>query len=213
MPRISIVPPALTVSVPGVTPPTVMRLEPVVISSAAPTPVPLSVPDIPCLEFPIMHVCNLHCDGCRHDASDNIKAIASADKVRTSVAARAKRINPRMVKILGDASLAHRQLPEIFVCVRQLRSERHIQIITKFGLGAQPEWASYLTYQGIDVGCSDAALAEHVGRGAEPVCGMSPAKSEPYENGIHDSDVNLLHAARVERGGVADLTQEPALVA
>jgi molybdenum cofactor biosynthesis enzyme MoaA len=85
-----------------------MPLEPVVISSRAPTPVALSVSDIPCLEFPIMHVCNLHCDACRHDASYNIKAIASADQVRTSVAARAEHIKPRMVKILGGEPLAHR---------------------------------------------------------------------------------------------------------
>lgn len=63
------------------------------------------------------------------------------------------------------------------------------------------------------MGCSEAALAEHLGRGAEPVCGVCPAKGELDQNGIHDSDVNLPHAARVERGGVADLVQVPALVA
>jgi hypothetical protein len=40
---------------------------------------------------------------------------------------------------------------------------------------------------------------------------MCPAKGTPYEKDIHNIDFNLPHAARVERGGVVDLAQEPAL--
>lgn len=289
----------------------------------------LPVLTIPYLEIPITHVCNLHCDGCCYYANYNIKAIASADEIRTSVAAWAKRIQPRMVKILGGEPLAHKQLPEIFLNVRQLLPDSHIQIITnglqlekclllphllttpntslslsvhssepaylaqlqdamtvingwmekfgiraimsdnrvgwvrhhigvgrfmkpftdgdpvaswqgcparvclvllegrlwkcpqaaslhlaaaKFGLGTQPEWAPYLAYQGIDVTCSDAELAERLGRSAESICGMCPAKGEPYEKDIHNIDFNLPDAVRVERGGVVECARKPAPV-
>jgi hypothetical protein len=85
---------------------------------------------IPYLEIPITHVCNLHCDGCCYYANYNIKTMMSADEVRTAVSAWSKRIMPRMVKILGGEPLVNRQLPEIFLSLRQLLPQSHIQIIT-----------------------------------------------------------------------------------
>ena len=98
---------------------------------------------IPYLEIPITHVCNLHCDGCCYYANYNIKAVVSAEELRTSVAAWAKRIQPRMVKILGGEPLAHRQLPEIFLSLRQLLPNSHIQVITN---GLQLEKCPLLPY-------------------------------------------------------------------
>lgn len=277
-----------------------------------------AVPRIPYLEIPITHVCNLHCDGCCYYANYNLKTMVSAEAARASVAAWAKRIRPSMVKILGGEPLANRQLPEIFLAVRQMWPDSHLQVITnglrlekcpllphlltlpntslslsvhssepaylaklqeamatlndwiarfgirvgmsdnrtgwvrhhvgvgrfmkpfadgdhvaswqgcparvcvvllegrlwkcpqiaslhvaaeKFGLHAQPEWAPYLAYRGIDADCSDAALQEHLGRGAEPVCGMCPAKAEAYEKDIHNIDFELPDVVRVEGAG------------
>ena len=84
----------------------------------------------------------------------------------------------------------------------------------KFGLHAQTEWQPYLAYQGIEVSCSDPELEAHLGRGAEPVCGMCPAKAEQYEKDIHNIDFDLPLAVRVERGGaVAATARESPLAA
>lgn len=85
---------------------------------------------IPYLEIPITHVCNLHCDGCCYYSNYNIKTTVSADEIRETVAAWSKRIKPKMIKILGGEPLVNRQLPEIFLCIRQLLPETHIQVIT-----------------------------------------------------------------------------------
>jgi len=85
---------------------------------------------IPYLEIPITHVCNLHCDGCCYYANYNLAAMASAAEIRTSVTAWTQRIKPGMVKILGGEPLINRQLPEIFLAVRQLFPEAHVQVIT-----------------------------------------------------------------------------------
>jgi organic radical activating enzyme len=85
---------------------------------------------IPYLEVPITHVCNLHCDGCCYYSNYNIKTMVSADEVRDTVSAWAKRIKPGMVKILGGEPLVNRQLPEIFLTLRQLFPECHLQVIT-----------------------------------------------------------------------------------
>jgi hypothetical protein len=85
---------------------------------------------IPYLEIPITHVCNLHCDGCCYYSNYNIKTMVSADEIHETVSAWSKRINPRMVKILGGEPLVNRQFPEIFLTLRQLLPETHIQVIT-----------------------------------------------------------------------------------
>jgi len=85
---------------------------------------------IPYLEIPITHVCNLHCDGCCYYANYNLTAMASAADIRASAAAWAQRIKPGMIKILGGEPLINRQLPEIFLSIRQLFPEAHVQVIT-----------------------------------------------------------------------------------
>ncbi len=85
---------------------------------------------IPYLEVPITHVCNLRCDGCCYYSNYNIKTMVSADEIRETVSAWSKRVKPRMVKILGGEPLVNRQLPEIFLTLRQLLPDSHIQIIT-----------------------------------------------------------------------------------
>jgi organic radical activating enzyme len=85
---------------------------------------------IPYLEIPITHVCNLHCDGCCYYANYNIKTMVSADEIRETVSAWSKRVKPGMIKILGGEPLVNRQLPEIFLSIRQLLPEAHIQVIT-----------------------------------------------------------------------------------
>src|SRR5271165_2179968 len=56
--------------------------------------------------------------------------MVSADEVRQTVSAWSKRIKPRMVKILGGEPLVNRELPEIFLSLRQLLPDSHIQVIT-----------------------------------------------------------------------------------
>ena len=85
---------------------------------------------IPYLEIPITHLCNLHCDGCCYYANYNLKTTASVDELRDSLTAWSKRIKPRMVKILGGEPLLHRQFPEIFLSVRNLLPDSHVQVIT-----------------------------------------------------------------------------------
>lgn len=85
---------------------------------------------IPYLEIPITHVCNLHCDGCCYYANYNLKTTASVDELRDSLTAWSKRVKPRMVKILGGEPLLHRQFPEIFLSVRNLLPDSHVQVIT-----------------------------------------------------------------------------------
>jgi MoaA/NifB/PqqE/SkfB family radical SAM enzyme len=85
---------------------------------------------IPYLEVPITHVCNLRCDGCGYYSNYKIKTMVSADEIRETVSAWSRRIKPRMVKILGGEPLVNRQLPEIFLSLRQLLPESHIQTIT-----------------------------------------------------------------------------------
>jgi organic radical activating enzyme len=98
---------------------------------------------IPYLELPITQVCNLHCDGCCYYANYNIKTTVSADEVRESVSAWSERIKPGMVKILGGEPLINRELPEIFLTVRQLFPDSHIQVITN---GLQLEKCPTLPY-------------------------------------------------------------------
>jgi hypothetical protein len=98
---------------------------------------------IPYLEIPITHVCNLRCDGCCYYSNYNIKTMVSADEIRETVSASSRRIKPRMVKILGGESLVNRQLPEIFLSLRQLLPESHIQIITN---GLQSDKCSILPH-------------------------------------------------------------------
>ena len=85
---------------------------------------------IPYLEIPITHVCNLHCDGCCYYANYNLKTTASVEELRDSLTAWSKRIKPRVVKILGGEPLLHRQFPEIFLSVRNLLPDSHVQVIT-----------------------------------------------------------------------------------
>ena len=274
---------------------------------------------IPYLEIPITHVCNLHCDGCCYYANYSLKTTATVDELRDSLTAWSKRIKPRMVKILGGEPLLHRQFPEIFLSVRSLLPDSHVQVITngtqlhrwpvlphllslpntslslsihsnepayaaklqegidvingwirkfgikaitsdnrvgwqrhhtgvgrfmrpfadgdfaaswqicsaqmcrvllegrlwkcpqianlhlaaeKFSLPARGEWAPYLAYEGIGVSCSDAELQAHIRGGPEPICGMCPARAEPYEKDIHNIDFDIPDARRVERGGI-----------
>ena len=273
---------------------------------------------IPYLEIPITHVCNLHCDGCCYYANYNIKTMVSADEIRETVSAWSKRIKPGIVKVLGGEPLVNRQLPQIFLSLRQLLPESHIQVITngmqmdkcpilpylltipntslslsihsnddayniklqevinlingwvqkfgirviasdnrvgwkrhhtglgqfmkpyadgdfraswrtcparecvvlfegrlwkcpqtaglhlaaeKFSLHSIEEWAPYLSYNGIDVTCSDDELRAHLKRGPEPVCGMCPINAETYEKDIYNADFDIPDALRVERGG------------
>jgi hypothetical protein len=98
---------------------------------------------IPYLEMPITHVCNLHCDGCCYYANYNIKTMVSANEARESISAWSKRIQPRMLKILGGEPTVNRQLPEILLTARQLLPETHIQVITN---GLQLEKCPLLPY-------------------------------------------------------------------
>ena len=98
---------------------------------------------LPYLELPITHVCNLHCDGCCYYANYNIKTMASADEIRDTAAAWSKRIRPRMIKILGGEPLANRELPQIFLTLRQMFPDSHLQVITN---GLQLEKCPLLPY-------------------------------------------------------------------
>ena len=98
---------------------------------------------IPYLEIPITHVCNLHCDGCCSHANYNLKTMVSAQEVRAMATPWSKRIRPSMIKILGGEPLANRQLPEIFLTLRQLCPDSHLQVITN---GLQLEKSPMLPY-------------------------------------------------------------------
>jgi hypothetical protein len=98
---------------------------------------------IPYLELPITHVCNLHCDGCCYYANYNIKTMASADEIRETASAWSRRIKPKMIKILGGEPLANRELPQIFLTLRQMFPEAHLQVITN---GLQLEKCPMLPY-------------------------------------------------------------------
>jgi hypothetical protein len=98
---------------------------------------------IPYLELPITHVCNLHCDGCCYYANYNIKTMASADEIRETASAWSTRIKPKMIKILGGEPLANRELPQIFLTLRQMFPETHLQVITN---GLQLEKCPMLPY-------------------------------------------------------------------
>lgn len=72
----------------------------------------------------------------------------------------------------------------------------------KFSLDAREEWAPYLAYEGIGLNCSDEELQAFIRGGPEPICGICPAKREPYEKDIHNVDFDIPDARRVERGGI-----------
>lgn len=98
---------------------------------------------IPYLELPITHVCNLHCDGCCYYANYNIKTMATADEIHEAASAWSLRIKPNMIKILGGEPLANRELPQIFMILRQMFPESHLQVITN---GLQLEKCPMLPY-------------------------------------------------------------------
>jgi hypothetical protein len=98
---------------------------------------------MPYLELPITHVCNMHCDGCCYYANYNIKTMASADEIGESASAWSKRIKPNMIKILGGEPLANRELPQIFLVLRQMFPDSHLRVITN---GLQLEKCPMLPY-------------------------------------------------------------------
>lgn len=73
-------------------------------------------------------------------------------------------------------------------------------ILSKFDLLGAPDWASYLTYEGVGLDANDGQLHQFLSRGPETACGMCPATRQPYRKDIHNLDWNR-RDARVEWQG------------
>ncbi len=82
------------------------------------------------LEIHVAHVCNLHCDGCKHYSNYNHKGMLSPDDCRAWLGAWSKRIQPKKLRLLGGEPTLNPDLVEIIRIARAALPDTVIQMTT-----------------------------------------------------------------------------------
>lgn len=84
--------------------------------------------NIPYLEIPITHRCNLRCDGCSAYANYSLKDEVSRDDLWEWVNVWKTRITPEFVRILGGEPFLHHELLPIIIDIRNTWPKSTIEV-------------------------------------------------------------------------------------
>ncbi len=75
------------------------------------------------LEVHVTHVCNLHCDGCKHYSNYNHKGRLAVSTFREWISAWSKVLQPKKLRLLGGEPTLHPHLPEFLYAAREIWPE------------------------------------------------------------------------------------------
>ncbi len=75
------------------------------------------------LEVHVTHVCNLHCDGCKHYSNYNHKGRLELSTFREWISAWSKVLRPKKLRLLGGEPTLHPDLPNFLYAARELWPE------------------------------------------------------------------------------------------
>ncbi len=86
--------------------------------------------DVEYLEFPITHLCSLHCDGCSAYANYALSNMVTLEQAEVWLTSWGRRVKPKFFRILGGEPFLNPMLPQIVILARAIFPQADIQVCT-----------------------------------------------------------------------------------